>query len=361
MADLRFRNLVGHHRLGALVSAFLIGALIAPAAAQASGGTAVPGLSAVPSGAQSVVASALAQTGGANSAAPAAPSVPSVAATPVQPRVAVPAPAVSSPSVSPVKVSAPAVTVSVPAVKVDVSSPSVDVPAVDGPAGSAGVPSVGVPAVKVPEVKVPAVVVPAVKLPSVNLPAVVLSAPGARGDSRSPVTAPPASAATASARRGRAHPSTALGAHHLSPASGATPRGTGYWGERLLPWASASGPFALGPVWTSAHVGGHLSSTGGHRLAPVLRIVAVRRPELDAGMFDATAAAPSSPPVTAALPPGGAVGTAGGGGGAAGAVAAAILALAAVALLRALLPGLLAWDLLPWRSALLALRLERPG
>jgi hypothetical protein len=69
-----------------------------------------------------------------------------------------------------------------------------------------------------------------------------------------------------------------------------------------------------------------------------------------------------APPVSAILPPGGAEGSAAGaGGGAAGATAAALLALVGVCILRALLPGLLGLGLAPARSALLVMRLERPG
>lgn len=67
-------------------------------------------------------------------------------------------------------------------------------------------------------------------------------------------------------------------------------------------------------------------------------------------------------PESSSLPPGGAEGFATGAGGASpGAVASAVLALAGVALLTALLPGLLPLDVLPWRSAVLTLGLERPG
>ncbi len=69
-----------------------------------------------------------------------------------------------------------------------------------------------------------------------------------------------------------------------------------------------------------------------------------------------------APPVSATLPPGGAEGSApGAAGSAAGATAAALLALVGVCMLRALLPGLLGLGLAPGRSALLVLRLERPG
>jgi hypothetical protein len=59
-------------------------------------------------------------------------------------------------------------------------------------------------------------------------------------------------------------------------------------------------------------------------------------------------------------PAGGGASTSSGGAGA-GASAAAVLALAGVCLLGALLPGRLRLDPFPWRSALLASRLERPG
>jgi len=66
--------------------------------------------------------------------------------------------------------------------------------------------------------------------------------------------------------------------------------------------------------------------------------------------------------VVGSLPPSGAGGIATGTGGAApGATAATLLALAAVALIGALMPGLLAIGVVSWRSAVLELRLERPG
>jgi hypothetical protein len=57
--------------------------------------------------------------------------------------------------------------------------------------------------------------------------------------------------------------------------------------------------------------------------------------------------------------PAGAVGS--GGIGAGGAAGGALLLVAALWLLQALLPGRLSLDLSPWQSALLSLRLERPG
>jgi hypothetical protein len=100
-----------------------------------------------------------------------------------------------------------------------------------------------------------------------------------------------------------------------------------------------------------------------HAPAAARRIVAPRRDRaLAAAVMAAQARAPVSPPVPGSLPPSGAEGVAAGAGGASpGASAAAVLALAGLALLGALSPGLLALDVLPWRSAILALQLERPG
>jgi hypothetical protein len=76
----------------------------------------------------------------------------------------------------------------------------------------------------------------------------------------------------------------------------------------------------------------------------------------------ASAAAPHSHPRSGPLPPAGAGGTVSGvGAGAPAASAAALLGLTALALLWVLLPGLLALDALPVRSAFFALRPERPG
>jgi hypothetical protein len=100
-----------------------------------------------------------------------------------------------------------------------------------------------------------------------------------------------------------------------------------------------------------------------HARAAARRIVALRPDRAPAAaVMAAQARAPVSPPVPGSLPPSGAEGVAAGAGGAApGASAAAVLALAGLALLGALSPGLLALDVLPWRSAILALQLERPG
>jgi hypothetical protein len=67
----------------------------------------------------------------------------------------------------------------------------------------------------------------------------------------------------------------------------------------------------------------------------------------------------SSPPVGATGATGGVA--SGSGGISAGAGGGALLVLAALWLLRVLLPGRMALDLIPSESALLSLRLERPG
>jgi hypothetical protein len=67
------------------------------------------------------------------------------------------------------------------------------------------------------------------------------------------------------------------------------------------------------------------------------------------------------PPVSASLPASGAESAGGGGAASPGGTAATLLTPAALALLLTFLPGLLALDVLPWRSAALASPLERPG
>jgi hypothetical protein len=80
-----------------------------------------------------------------------------------------------------------------------------------------------------------------------------------------------------------------------------------------------------------------------------------------AGKIHVAAAVDGAPPGTAFVPPGGTEGASSGGVGAAGGATAVLLGVAALWLLRSLLPGLLTLDLFPWQSALRAMRLERPG
>jgi hypothetical protein len=83
------------------------------------------------------------------------------------------------------------------------------------------------------------------------------------------------------------------------------------------------------------------------------------RQRFSAATGSSSAVAQAEPTLTS-LPAGGVAGTASGGVGV-GAAAPALLAFAAVSLLPLLLPGRLALELVPWQSALLAWRLERPG
>jgi hypothetical protein len=80
-----------------------------------------------------------------------------------------------------------------------------------------------------------------------------------------------------------------------------------------------------------------------------------------AGQVNIATAVDGTPLATGYAPPGGVEGSSGAGGIGAGGAAAALFGLAALWLLSALLPRLLALDLFPLISALCALRLERPG
>ncbi len=82
-----------------------------------------------------------------------------------------------------------------------------------------------------------------------------------------------------------------------------------------------------------------------------------RRPRGSPVQSSVTAAI--APPISPTLPASAAA--SGAGGGLAAGAAGALLMAAALWLLQALLPGRLALDLFPWKSTLLALRLERPG
>jgi hypothetical protein len=100
-----------------------------------------------------------------------------------------------------------------------------------------------------------------------------------------------------------------------------------------------------------------------HSAAVRRQIVAPRRDREPAEVgASATIATPVSLPTSRSVPPAGAEGAAAGvGTGAPPASAATFLAATALALLCALLPGLLANDASSFRSAFFALRPERPG
>ena len=162
--------------------------------------------------------------------------------------------------------------------------------------------------------------------------------------------------------------------------------------ERSGGWALARGPLIRRSLWppplaVSPGVPAASSANGGHRGIPawwarvrVATAVGGKVAMTGSGTSGARAARaasglsrlPAHPPVARASPgagplllatsPAGAAGAVGSGGiGAGGAAGGALLVLAALWLLYALLPGRLALELSPWQSALLSLRLERPG
>lgn len=306
----KFRGLCG-----VLTVALLTLALIAPAGAEASG----PGYGAlsqlssvVPAPAQAAVADALAQVP-SSSAIPAAPSPPPVET----PAPAQPPPAVPSTAAAAVVNSAAAAVAARPAPQ---------------PAG-------------------------AISTPAVSVPAVSVRTTGRRPN-------PPAHARSGSSLGGQAS------AHRVSRPKGhrAGQRGLLRGGPPPVPRRR---PFAFGrarsPVLLVAQgVTGnqsHAASAPAHH-AYIRRNWRGSRHVAEPASRRSSAVTTSqvAPPVLAILPPSGAEGSAAGaGGGAAGATAAALLAIVGVFMLRALLPGLLGLGLAPARSALLDLRLERPG
>jgi len=290
----------------ALTVALLTLAIIAPAGAEASG----PGYGAlsqlssvVPAPAQAAVAAALAQV----------PSPPVVPAAPSPPPVAIAAPA------------APAV----------VDSPAAATPAKPAPQPQS-----------------------AVSIPTVSAPTVSVPTTGKRPH-------PPAPARSGSSLGGQAN------ANRVSRPKGHRA------GQRGLPRRAPAplvrrGPVAVGLAWSPVRPVVHAvvsDRRGQARIAPARHVDVRKRSrgarhvaEPPSGRVSAAFTPQIAPPVSANLPPGGAEGSApGAGGGAAGATAAALLALVGVCILRALLPGLLGLGLAPARSALLVLRLERPG
>ncbi len=341
MADRQLGKLWGPRGSLALTAVVLAYLLIAPVCAHAV--SPVPGsvaqLSAVvPAGARAAVGAAVAQA----SAAP----VPVAAAAAVPATVRAAADAVAAP------VHAAAAAVSAPAPQAAPSVPHVSMPSVPTPSV----------APTVPRVNVPHVTVPSFPMPSPQ-PAT----------SRTPH--PAASAAAGAARQAgsvgaqlAAAQSRSGGRHEIAKPSGhrpARPR-TGpvaHQASRRVAPRIAWPPIAAGASVASAKRAGPSPPVRAARSAERRRPLVTRRaPVRDIGITEASATALPTVPTTASLPPGGAGGpSAGGSGGAAGGIAAAILVLAALALVRGFLPGLLALDVVPWRSALLAFRLERPG
>jgi len=325
MADLTFRKLLGHRVAWALALAVLVGALWIPAGAQAA--SAVPGLPSadtavpeVPAAAQAAVNSALAQAGvGAVERAPVA-DVPAIAPSTSSSPSPVPAPSVSSPPVlrSTAVVTAPVVHLEVPTSVSPASSVPIPDPA---PVAENGA-GLAVSTTPRPD-------------------SAALAAAGHRTGGVSDVL--------------RSRPSgrvRVLGAPHRSFGRG----------EPLVP----ARPIELGTVRATVAAAGWPRLVRTHRVAPPPRVViAPHRTHKRVAAAASTAAAatavePVSPSVPASLPPAGA-GVAGPGAGPAGAAAVALLVLAGIGLLRSILPGLMSLDLLPWRSAVLALQLERPG
>jgi len=306
----KFRGLCG-----VLTVALLTLALIAPAGAEASG----PGYgglsqlsSVVPAPAQAAVADALARVP-SSSAVPAAPSPPPV----------------------------------------EISAPPQPTPAVPSTAAASVVNSAAAAAVAARPTPQPAGAIPT---PTVSVPAVSVRTTGKRPN-------PPAPARSGSSLGGQAS------AHRVSRPKGhrAGQRGLRREGPPPVPRRSL---FAFGrarsPVPLVAQgVSGnrnHAATAPAHHAYIRRNWRGSRHVELPSRRTSAVTTSQVVPPVLAILPPGGAEGSAAGtGGGAAGATAAALLAIVGVFMLRALLPGLLGLGLAPARSALLDLRLERPG
>jgi len=298
----------------ALIAALLTLALIAPAGAEASG----PGYGAlsqlssvVPGPAQAAVAAALAQV-------PSPPVVPAAA-----------------PSPPPVAVATP--------------TPTAPPPAVPAPAAAAVVDSRAAQPAPQPASAVPT--------PTVSVPTVSVHTTGKRPHPPAPARSGTSLGGQANAQRvsrPKGHRTGQRGRHRIAPPP-ATPRRLAFAGpvrSAVLPPAHAVTEHrSRSAVAPAHHLDTRKASHGTRRVAepPSRRSSAVTTSQL-------------APPVSAILPPGGAEGSAAGAaGGASGATAVALLALVGVCMLRALLPGLLGLGLAPARSALLVLRLERPG
>lgn len=322
----------------AVVLAYL---LIAPVGAHAatpvpSTGVQLPAV--VPAGAQAAVGAVVAQA----SAAP----VPAAAAA------AVPAPVRAAAADVTARVRAAAAAVSAPSPQAAPSVPHVSVPSVPAPSVAPTAPPVNVPRVTVPRVPLPS----PQRAPS-QTPALASSAVAGAAQQTGSVGAQLAGAHTRSG--GRPESVKPSGRPPARPPTGAV----AHQASRRVATPLAWQPIAAGASAASVERAGPSQPVRAARI-PERRppLVVHHAPVRDIGITEASATAWPTVPTTASLPPGGAGGpSAGGSGGAAGGIAAAVLALAALVLLRGFLPGLLALDVVPWRSALLAFRLERPG
>ncbi len=293
---------------GALTVALLTLALVAPSGAEASG----PGevalsqlSSVVPAPAQTAVTAALAQV----------PSPPVVPAAPSPPPVAAAAAPPSAPAVPPP--AAAAVVDAAAAARAAQPTPQPD---------------------------------SAVATSTVSVPTVSVRTTGKRPN-------PPAPARSGSSLGGQAS------AHRVSRPKGHRAGQRGLRRSAPPPVVFGRARWAVPPVTRA--VTDHPSRAA---IAPARHLgtrKASRRTrhvtELPSRRSSAVTTSQLAPPILAILPPGAEGSAAGAGGGAAGATAAALLALVGVCMLRALLPGLLGLGLAPARSALLDLRLERPG
>ena len=308
---------------GALVTALLTLALIAPAGAEAAGpgSAALSQLAAlVPAPAQSAVSAALSRVPSASGAAAPAVAVPE---SPPPVHVVVPPP----PSVPVVARPTPP-----PAPANPASTAPLPVPA---PAGIASL-AVSVPAQSVPQ-------------PDAAMQAAV--------------TERPSSTPRLDAALGGRPPAHRL-AHRRAHRHAGSPRSVSAASTRRAPIArpTAARPWSPVSVLETSRRGTQPAAPARHAdsRSESGRARHVAPPRSRPGV--AVTTAPVVFPLSAALPPGGAEGSAAGAGGAAaGAAAAALLALFGLCILRALLPGLLGLGLAPARSAFLVSRLERPG
>ena len=339
MADRQVGKSWGPWGSVALTTAVLAYLLIAPVCAHAD--SSVPSVqvsSVVPAGAQAAVSAAVAQASAAPVPAAAAAAVPAPA------RAAADA-AVATAHVAAVSASAHVATA--PAPQPAPSLPHVSIPSAPTP----------VVAPTVPHVNVPHITVPSVPLPSPQRATSRSPDPASSAATRAaqPAGSVAARLAAAQRRSGSRHASAKpSGRRPARPRTGASPPVTPAMAGHVI---AASASVASAPR-AGSFPPVHTARSPDRRRPTVLH----RPPVRDIGITEASATAWPTVPTTAFLPPGGAGGpSAGGSGGAAGGIAAAVLALAALALLRGFLPGLLALDVVPWRSALLAFRLERPG